>query len=63
MVLQDLPSSGLLANRQRTSALSALLGHTFAVQRVLGRYEEWADVHALLPHLSVYLGQVRPQES
>jgi integrase len=39
------------------------LRHTFAVRRVLRWYEDGADVHGLLPHLSVYLGHVRPQES
>ena len=37
--------------------------HTFAVTRVQQWYEQGRDVQALLPHLSVYLGHVRPQES
>jgi integrase/recombinase XerD len=37
--------------------------HTFAVTRVQRWYEQGRDVQALLPHLSVYLGHVRPQES
>ena len=37
--------------------------HTFAVTRVQQWYEQGLDVQALLPHLSVYLGHVRPQES
>jgi integrase/recombinase XerD len=37
--------------------------HTFAVTCVRRWYEQGQDVHALLPHLSVYLGHLRPQES
>jgi hypothetical protein len=37
--------------------------HSFAVRRMLAWYREGADVQALLPTLSVYLGHVRPQES
>jgi integrase/recombinase XerD len=39
------------------------LRHSFAVQRMRRWYQEGRDVQALLPHLSVYLGHVRPQES
>jgi len=39
------------------------LRHSFAVQRMRRWYEEGQDVQGLLPHLSVYLGHVRPQES
>jgi integrase/recombinase XerD len=39
------------------------LRHTFAIERIRHWYQEGADVQALLPHLSVYLGHVRPQES
>ncbi|MBM4259635.1 MAG: integrase [Deltaproteobacteria bacterium] len=39
------------------------LRHSFAVQRVLQWYEAGLDVYGPLPHLSVYLGHVRPQES
>ena len=39
------------------------LRHSFAVQRMQRWYQEGRDVQALLPHLSVYLGNVRPQES
>jgi integrase/recombinase XerD len=39
------------------------LRHSFAVQRMRLWYQEGRDVQALLPHLSVYLGHVRPQES
>lgn len=35
------------------------LRHTFAVDRLTAWYREGADVQALLPHLSVYLGHVR----
>lgn len=34
------------------------LRHTFAVHRLISWYREGADVQALLPHLSVYLGHV-----
>jgi integrase/recombinase XerD len=34
------------------------LRHTFAVERLTSWYREGADVQALLPHLSVYLGHV-----
>lgn len=37
--------------------------HTFAVTRMRRWYEQGQDVQALLPHLSVYLGHIRPQES
>jgi integrase len=37
--------------------------HTFAVTRMQHWYEQGLDVQALLPHLSVYLGHVHPQES
>jgi integrase/recombinase XerD len=37
--------------------------HTFAVERLRLWHQQGADVQALLPHLSVYLGHVRPQES
>jgi len=39
------------------------LRHTFAIERIRLWHQEGADVQALLPHLSVYLGHVRPQES
>ena len=39
------------------------LRHSFAVQRMRRWYRERRDVQALLPHLSVYLGHVRPQDS
>jgi integrase/recombinase XerD len=39
------------------------LRHTFAVTRVPQWYEPGRDVQALLPHLSVYRGHVRPPES
>jgi integrase/recombinase XerD len=39
------------------------LRHTFAVERIRRWYQEGVDVQALLPHLSVYLGHIRPQES
>jgi integrase/recombinase XerD len=39
------------------------LRHAFAIARIRRWYQEGADVQARLPHLSVYLGHVRPQES
>jgi hypothetical protein len=39
------------------------LRHRFAVQRMRRWYQEGREVQALLPHLSVYLGHVRPQDS
>jgi integrase/recombinase XerD len=46
----------------RRPSLSALR-HSFAVQRMRLWYQEGIDVQARLPHLSVYMGHVRPQES
>ena len=46
----------------RRPTLSALR-HSFAVQRMRLWYQEGVDVQARLPHLSVYMGHVRPQES
>jgi integrase/recombinase XerD len=37
--------------------------HTFAVTCLQRWYQQGLDVQALLPHLSVYLGHVNPQES
>lgn len=37
------------------------LRHTFAIRRMLLWYQEGVDVRAWLPHLSVYLGHVRPE--
>jgi integrase len=37
--------------------------HTFAVRRLRTWYEEGADLTTLLPHLSVYLGHVSPEET
>ena len=39
------------------------LRHAFAIERIRRWYQEGADVQALLPNLSVYLGHIRPQES
>jgi hypothetical protein len=39
------------------------LRHSFAVERMRLWYHEGVDVQARLPHLSVYMGHVRPQES
>ena len=50
----------LAANRQPTLHS---LRHTFAVQRLCEWYRAGLDVQSLVPQLSVYLGQVRPQES
>ena len=39
------------------------LRHGFAVERLRQWYQAGVDVHAMLPHLSVYLGHLRPQDS
>ena len=39
------------------------LRHAFAITRIRHWYQEGRDMQALIPHLSVYLGHVRPQES
>ena len=39
------------------------LRHSFAVRRMLEWYGEGLDVNAHLPHLSVYLGHVKPQNT
>jgi integrase/recombinase XerD len=49
-------------NGGRRPTLHALR-HAFAVERIRRWYQEGVDVQALLPHLSVYLGHIRPQES
>lgn len=54
---------GLCRTDGRPHANLHSLRHTFAVERLLTWYQEGVDVRALLPHLSVYLGHVRPQES
>ncbi len=36
------------------------LRHSFAVRTLLGWYRDGADVQALLPRLSTYLGHVEP---
>jgi integrase/recombinase XerD len=47
---------------QRAPCLTSFR-HTFAVTRMQHWYQQGQDVQALLPHLSVYLGHVHPQES
>lgn len=37
--------------------------HSFAVRTLLGWYRDGADVHALLPRLSTYLGHVAPSST
>jgi len=37
--------------------------HTFAIRRLRTWYEDGADLATLLPHLSVYLGHVSPEET
>ena len=49
-------------NDARRPTLHALR-HTFAGERMRRSYEAGADVRALLPTLSVYLGHVRPQDT
>jgi integrase/recombinase XerD len=69
------PSCVWLAFRRLTRRLGILprdggrhpslhcLRHTFAVERLKEWYRDGADVSAMVPHLSVYLGHVRPQDS
>jgi integrase/recombinase XerD len=47
---------------ERRPTLMALR-HAFAIERIRQWYREGADVQALLPNLSVYLGHVRPQDT
>ncbi len=37
------------------------LRHTFAVNRLVGWYQEGRDINRWLPHLSVYLGHAKPE--
>jgi integrase/recombinase XerD len=37
--------------------------HTFAVRRIQAWYKEGADVQAMLPHLSIYLGHLNPNNT
>lgn len=39
------------------------LRHCFAIERLRKWYQAGVDVRAMLPHLSVYLGHLRPQDS
>jgi len=39
------------------------LRHTFAVRRLLNWYSQGKDVNQILPHLSVYLGHAKPQNT
>jgi integrase len=39
------------------------LRHTFAVRRLLNWYSQGMDVNKFLPHLSVYLGHAKPQNT
>jgi len=39
------------------------LRHTFAVRRLLDWYSRGMDVNKMLPHLSVYLGHAKPQNT
>ena len=50
------------SNGGRRPTLHALR-HAFAIERIRRWYQEGADVQALLPNLSVYLGHVRPQDT
>jgi len=47
--------------RRRPSLHS--LRHSFAVERLREWYHAGLDVQSMIPHLSVYLGHVRPQDS
>ena len=46
-----------------SAGIAGALRHSFAVERMRLWYHEGVDVQARLPHLSVYMGHVRPQES
>jgi integrase/recombinase XerD len=52
--------AGIAATGGRRPTLHALR-HTFAVNRLLGWHQEGVNVHSRLPHLSVYLGHVKPE--
>ena len=39
------------------------LRHTFAVRRMLDWYEQGLDVNKYLPHLSVYMGHIKPKHT
>jgi integrase/recombinase XerD len=47
--------------RRRPSLHS--LRHSFAVERLREWYRAGLDVQTMIPHLSVYLGHVRPRDS
>ena len=53
---------GWRAPGERPPVLNALR-HTFAVRRMVMWHQEGVEVMALLPHLSVYLGHLRPEET
>lgn len=57
-----LETTGLCAPGQCPSGRARIHGfrHSFAVSTLLGWYREGADVQALLPRLSTYLGHVSP---
>jgi len=53
-------AAGLADRRPRRPRIHDLR-HTFAVRTVLGWYRAGADVEAMLPRLSTYLGHVGPE--
>jgi len=59
LVLQE----GLWPDRGKRWPSLRSFRHTFAVGRLRAWYEEGADVSALVPQLSVYLGHVCPEET
>ena len=52
-----------MAGERQAVAQFGSFRHTFSVRRLRTWYEEGADLTTLLPHLSVYLGHVRPEET
>jgi integrase/recombinase XerD len=54
---------GLWPEAEKRGPCLTSFRHTFAIRRLRTWYEEGADLTVLLPHLSVYLGHVSPQET
>jgi integrase/recombinase XerD len=56
-------SIGIQKNPGRRRVGLHCLRHTFAVERLVSWYRAGFDVRSMLPHLSVYLGHVRPEDT
>ena len=54
---------GIMAENGKRKPCLHSFRHTFAVRRIQTWYEEGADVQAMLPHLSVYLGHLNPDNT